>query len=258
MGEGFKRGRGGLNIQNFKVKGGTSEPEALKENLFWVNTDQKITGWIFSQTEPSNPYDGLVWFSTGSRSLAAFNALRKNTIQLCPISAHQYLSGAWTEKPAKCWQNGGWVDVSAPEYWLFKAGTGLQNGITGFTNATCTADKIYCEILYVDEDDGAKQIRPNETVDVTDYNKIVFSGVNCAFDGDGTPNNSHFCLFAGDVVLEVANPLTTGTATLSANATVSLDISQISGEVYFGASFQSSAAYSVRFKNFSIENIWLE
>lgn len=49
--EGFG-GSGGVSL-NFKVVGGTTEPSSPKKNTIWIDTDQKITGWEFSATEPS-------------------------------------------------------------------------------------------------------------------------------------------------------------------------------------------------------------
>lgn len=98
---------GGLN---FKVVGGTSAPASPKENTIWVNTSTKITGWVFSTTEPEAPAAGMVWFTTDKKSTAPFNALKKNNITVYPISAKQYVSGAWVDKTAKSYQNGAWVD----------------------------------------------------------------------------------------------------------------------------------------------------
>lgn len=53
---------------------------------------------------------GAVWIKTGASSNAAFNALKKNGIQVYPLSAKQYVSGAWVEKPAESWQDGAWVE----------------------------------------------------------------------------------------------------------------------------------------------------
>lgn len=98
-------GSGGLN---FKIVGGTSEPSNPRENTIWVNTDQKITSWIFSATEPKSPSEGLVWFKTGTYSPVAFNALKKNGVPVYPVNAKQYISGAWTAKTAKSYQYGTW------------------------------------------------------------------------------------------------------------------------------------------------------
>ena len=122
MGHGYKSGAGGASL-NFKVVAGTTEPTNPKENMIWVKTSNKITGWYFSATQPENMAEGEVWFTTGESSEFAFNALKKNTLQVYPVSAKQYVSGAWVDKEAKSWQGGEWVNWIPPNY-LFKAGFG--------------------------------------------------------------------------------------------------------------------------------------
>lgn len=51
---------------------------------------------------------GMVWISTGAFSSAEFNALKKNSIQVYPLSAKQYVSDAYVEKAAKIFRNGAW------------------------------------------------------------------------------------------------------------------------------------------------------
>lgn len=43
---------GGSNPLNFKVVGGTVQPDNPKENTIWINTDTEITSWDFSATQP--------------------------------------------------------------------------------------------------------------------------------------------------------------------------------------------------------------
>lgn len=63
--------------------------------------------WDVSFVEPA---DGVVWIQTGTASSASFNALKKNGIQVYPISAKQYIGGTWVDMTAKIYQNGTWVD----------------------------------------------------------------------------------------------------------------------------------------------------
>ena len=98
-------GGGGGGGLNFQVVGGTTAPSNPKENTIWINTTEKITSWIFSATEPQNPIPGMVWIRTGVSSPAEFNALKKNGIQVYPISAKQYVSGAWVNVTVKIYQD---------------------------------------------------------------------------------------------------------------------------------------------------------
>lgn len=102
-------GSGGSAGLNFKIIGATSMPSNPKENDIWVNTSDKITDWVFSVTQPTSA-TGRVWISVGTSSIVEFNALKKNGIQVYPISVKQYTNGAWKDVTAKSYQNGKWRD----------------------------------------------------------------------------------------------------------------------------------------------------
>lgn len=109
MAKGFKAGAGGGAALNFKVVG-NPQPEAPSENTIWVNTDVPIGAWYFNATQPENLNEGDVWFLTSTSSPAEFNALKKNGIQVYPMSAKQYVGGALVDVEAKSYQGGEWVD----------------------------------------------------------------------------------------------------------------------------------------------------
>lgn len=129
---------------NFKVVG-NPQPSNPSDNTIWVNTDVKITGWIFSATQPDNLTEGNVWISTGTSSPTAFNALQKNGIMVYPVSAKQYINGALVDKTAKTYQDGAWVDWIVYTY-LFKSGTGKVVEFTTKHQGNCsiavTTEKI--------------------------------------------------------------------------------------------------------------------
>lgn len=121
MGKGFKHGgAGGGSELGFRVISGTVAPAAPRENDIWVNTES-MTGWCFSAEEPEAA-EGLVWVTVGSSSGVAFNALRKNTLMVYPISAKQYTGGEWVARAAQSWQGGEWVS-----WWA--EGTLFENGV---------------------------------------------------------------------------------------------------------------------------------
>lgn len=131
MAKGFKQGAGGGASLNFKVVG-NPQPQNPKENTIWLNTDTKITGWIFSALQPSVMDDGYVWFPTSASSNAEFNALKKNVIQVYPSSAKQYIGGAWVYKEAKIYQGGAWIDFVTDVY-LWKNGVANEALTGGFS-----------------------------------------------------------------------------------------------------------------------------
>lgn len=113
---------------NFKVAGGTAAPADAGENTLWINTATAVTGWSISETAPETPAAGMVWICTGPSGTAAFNALRKNAIVICPVSARQYVSGAWVVKDAKIYQGGQWVDWTM---YLYNKGVEYVDPSTG-------------------------------------------------------------------------------------------------------------------------------
>lgn len=136
---------------NFEVIGGTSQPSSPKENTIWVNTSTPITNWMFSSTEPDSAEEGMVWFKVGTKSHVEFNALKKNAIQIYPMSTKQYINGAWKDAAPMIYHGSEWA------YWkdfLFSNGsqceeiTGgwldkdvLYSGDTG-TNSSINADSM--------------------------------------------------------------------------------------------------------------------
>lgn len=174
MAKGFKAGAGGGTALNFKVVG-NPQPESPKENTIWVNTDVPITGWYFAATRPENMAEGEVWFPTGKSSTVAFNALKKNGIQVCPLSAKQMVSGSLVDVEAKSYQGGAWVDWNR---YIFK--DGVLSEITGFTSVNGTV-AITNTIDFVTNSNAYAHWYSNERIDVTNIDKI-----NVTISDDGS------------------------------------------------------------------------
>lgn len=100
-------GGGGLN---FKLVGGLTQPTDPAENTIWVNTDFEVTGYVFSTAQPTDLTEGMIWVYTGTSSHVAFNALKKENIQVYPILAKQVISGALVDVEVQSYQNGEWVE----------------------------------------------------------------------------------------------------------------------------------------------------
>ena len=121
-------GGGGVNYQVV----GNPQPSNPKGNIIWINTNVKITGHYLQPTQPDNMQPGEVWISTGTTSLVTFNALKKNTVMVCPISAKQMQSGKLVDVTAKSWLNGKWVDWIT---YLFKNGKEYTELTGGWTTS---------------------------------------------------------------------------------------------------------------------------
>jgi hypothetical protein len=130
-------GGGGVAL-NFKVLAYATESAmnaaTPTENTIGIITTTPITSYVFSITQPTGSA-GMVWITTGTTSINEFNALKKNSIQVYPQAAKQYVSGAWVDKTAKSYMGGVWEEW-LPKNYLFKAGYGA---LVEFTvgNETC-------------------------------------------------------------------------------------------------------------------------
>lgn len=113
---------GGGVALNYKVVGGTSEPITTKLNTIWINTDAEITSWTFDVTEPENPTEGMVWFTTSTSSMAAFNILKKNAIYVYPTACHQYIDGAFVRREAFLWNGSEFLQFGFLREYLIEDG----------------------------------------------------------------------------------------------------------------------------------------
>ena len=98
-------GFGGEHPLNFRILGGSC-PETAKENTIWVDAGD-VKHWVFSSSQPEAAAEGTIWIATGPSSLTPFNALKRNTLMLQPLTAKRFSGGAWEEMDAKIY-HGGW------------------------------------------------------------------------------------------------------------------------------------------------------
>lgn len=242
--EGF--GGGGASL-NFKVVGCTTQPVSPTENTIWVNTSVAIPSWAFLATEPESPAAGMVWFPAGTSSQVAFNAIKKNQIQVYPESAKQYVDGAWVKKEASIYQAGQWVQFSTSEpnvVYLYNAGDTCAD----FSGGWATAAKA--------ENSGGKYagaptIKLNETnmvmtsysekeyrtgivvaintIDLTDYKTLTFVGKS----SHNTSNNTRLVIWSS-LGNYVDDNVLAQTALPTSNGTKTIDVSSISGRRKIG------------------------
>lgn len=224
---------GGLN---FKVVGGTSTPASPKENTIWVNTDAEISSWAFSATEPETPAAGMVWITTGKSSTAPFNALKKNNITVYPISAKQYVSGAWADKTAKIYQNGAWADwwngelyENGNQFTSVTGGWDIHNYITN-NRTLMAAEHKTDQMFFQAQNDYTVLMGIGNPVDLSDVNQIRITGkMNRVFYYNNAIYGLHMdVLKTKDMASKVAR------TSMLAEGMVdyTLDVSGLSGEHY--------------------------
>jgi hypothetical protein len=88
-----------------------------------VNTDTEITSYIFSNTIPSNPAAGMMWFNVDKVSPTPINALKQNSLYIYPTGCMQYIDSAWANKEVLLFQNDSWNSIRPLTLVLYDAGT---------------------------------------------------------------------------------------------------------------------------------------
>ena len=184
MSEAFLHGNGGGSGLNFKVVG-NPQPSSPAENTIWVNTDIPITSYVFSATEPTEPAEGMVWIKTDNSGPVEINALKKNQIQVYPVSVKQYVNGAWVDVVAKIYQDGTWKDLAL---WLFNSGdmcetvtggwvaTSIRNtgGDTAYTPTLEISDVLSISMPAGSSSNRRGSVAPkNNYIDFTNYSQLI-------------------------------------------------------------------------------------
>lgn len=233
-------GGGGLN---FNIVGSTTAPSSPKENMIWVNTEIPITSWSFSATEPSSPSEGMVWFHLALSSPVAFNASKKNTVMLYPVSASIYVAGSWVSKNVKSYQGDAWVDWWVPgtlfadgqsddvltggwASFAYSAGSGYTTKTVG---VNVSAEGISAELAGTGY--HSTFIGTNKKIDVSGYSTLRFEFSKAtATSGSGSVavrlySDAGYTTAVSGAVIDTSGNI---------NKTVEIDVSGLSGEYYIG------------------------
>lgn len=242
---------GGASL-NFKIVGGTVQPEKHSENTIWVNTDAKITDEVLSGVEPASPAEGSVWVETGTGGEIVFSAVKNKAIQIHPMSAKQYISGAWVEKTAQIFQGGEWKDWIDWSKWVVKDGMYKVNMVAEGKKY----DPSYSETTFtVTEEDGYILFSHGSysgmvywgLVDLTNANTLTiegdFSGINSSYRDD----------YNFTVWTEIGQYIPTNRVAYTdlTDTGAALDVSSLTGKHYVGFSVRHAGSEKVT-------NLWME
>lgn len=174
-GENGGSGTGGVGSAgeiNFAVVGGLEQPSNPVENTIWVYTSDEITSWVFGSQQPTSPVEGMVWFATVVDSNITFNAVKENELNIYPITAKQYIEGAFISKDASIYQEGQWR-----AWWngvVFNNGTDYVGGFT-INAGGATASVGNTIYIYRDRVDGSGSVKSNRPVYVRAYTSLKFT-----------------------------------------------------------------------------------
>lgn len=249
---------GGLN---FKVVG-NPQPANPKENTIWLNTDVDITGKYFQAEQPEEMVEGEVWISTGTASNVAFNALKKSTIMVYPLSAKQYVSGAWVDVNAMSYQDGSWHNIKN-EFIIYDSGSFGENPSGDIFDADCVDDgenvtSVSKQTSYMkwesvgDSTYALFYITPKISCAGFSTLKISLTNVSASLDEEGVrwglarETNAQTPKFVA--YEQVDSP--------SGNETISVDVSNVGSSSYYAAlraSTPDTTGFTAR-----VTKIWLE
>lgn len=232
-------GGGGASL-NFNIVG-NPQPNSPGENVIWIDTDNEIASWIFSATEPETAVEGMVWITTGTASTVAFNTMKKNCVMVYPLSAKQYIGGAWVDKTAKSYQNGAWMDW-APSLTLVPDPENAHS----WTKETVT----YGRSEATDNEDGTKTLMAGTatngtyfntstyqtTVDLTPYSVLKYKATVAT---SGTTGNNAARVGVGLIAEWDKTGTAFATLDLSGETIGEIDISALTGEHPVGMQAQS-------------------
>lgn len=250
---------------NFKIIGGTVQPENPMENTIWVDTDVDITGWEFSTTEPANPVPGMVWIYHSTTSSAKFNALKKNGITLNPWAARQYIDGAWVGKPAAIWKDGEWVSEWSP--YLCNRGdecvdfTGGWNTVawkvvsdaTGTESGqTFQIEKKEGYLYFSKTNDYGAVMHTVRAIDLTNVKAIHFKGEMSPTAKGNWVAFHVWTKIGGSNEYWATNSKASVQSTTAGKQGFVLDVSSLTGSYYLGFGIYSAAHY------IKLEDLYLE
>jgi hypothetical protein len=194
----------------------------------------------------------MVWISVGDSSSVAFNALKKNGIQVYPISAKQYVSSTWVDVTAKSRQGGEWVDWWNGELFdngnQFEAVTGGWEDKTGvYVSATTKVKATIGNTLRVEGtgSNNCSTITTKNKIDLSDFSAIKFNCVNykvlSGSGGIGAIHESESCNLLSDNI---------GSTNLSTAGECTIDVSTIDKECYISIGVNNARMTEV-------DRIWL-
>lgn len=249
MGIAFLHGNGGGSSgggsgAGLIIVGGTTRPAKPTQNMIWVNTDVEITSYVLSATEPENPVEGMVWITIGnSGGVKIVSPVSDEWITVYPLSAKQYVGGAWVDVEAKSYQGGEWVD------WimiLFDNGAVVPWTIRSENTGTCTIDtKITIDAL----SSRVAVVYPTDKIDVTNFKKLKATVKYLS----GNINESTFGAYIGvdDVIsTSMRSWEATFTSEDKTETNFEVNISNVIGERYI-----QLGCYGVKYE---CTKLWLE
>lgn len=204
---------------------------------------------------------GQVWIATGTSSDSKFNALKKNGIVVCPLTAKQYVSGVWAYKDAFIYQAGAWKKLGL---YLYNNGNDYTDKTGGWTTSTpptyqsagmsANSANNCLEISKIGKPTGswpALGWKTNWRIDFSGYSSLHFSYI-----AEGTASvytEIHFTVL--DDSSGSFNYIANKTVNVGNQGELILDVKNISaGKVFF---YICDSTYEDNKINLRVSEVWL-
>lgn len=211
---------------------------------FGVTTSGQSTTYTNIRiTEKERTFDeGAVWISTGNFSPVEFNALKKNSLQVYPVSAKQYVGGIWVSKDVKSYQSGKWVSwVPAGALYYYGNECVAESGgwnARGWSYSSSVSDGVTPVITNLDDHmkievlgnayftAGAVEVKTDQNLTNVNSITIDFEMTIASYFVDLIVINRYQTYMEDRVAIKRLGDNHTGTFT---RRTATLDVSKLSG-----------------------------
>lgn len=238
--------------KEYCVRGSTGEAvpgwyKGIKLCVFISNDIYPIGSWAGQGTAIWMTWgsyyhkEGTVWIQTGTTSPVAMNVLKKNSIQVCPLNAKQYVGGAWVAKEAKTYQGGAWVDWIHTDIAKIYNLTEVRENGTGGATVVVGKEIVLTSTSGDSSSQGYVAFYSEEKIDVTNCKTLTFKGFRSSFGqgflvGFRTGNTRywHWGEHGNDIIASAKVDTT--------EKTYNVDISSLSGSYYFFINFAGEAS----------------
>lgn len=224
-------------------------PEGARKARISFCKNTSVGADVFAVLAGSYASEGTVWIITGKSSPVAFSATKKNPVMVYPISARQYVGGAWVDVTTMSYQKGRWVPWMT---YFYRAGDECT-GITGGWKRLYYNSQ-YGDITVSKNADNMTFSKPAScSVVYGTANKIDFTGktklhMECVRSGSG---GLHFDLYENPSTgPTVANYIITNTT----RQVITLDVSNVNVPCYVTIYFCSPNNTA----GLTIYNVWAE
>ena len=227
-------GVAGIERAEIQFYGYTFGGGSVKDNTVWIDTTTPISSYAFSADEPESPAEGMVWIKTASESTTPINVDKKNAVILYPQTAQQYVSGAWVGKTAQVYTDGAWHELWDGYYYklgeVYEAITGgyettVSDNTGGTNNGLLTFNSNNMVLSPVSTSkQGGNLAYSVKAIDVSNVNTLVFDCHADGTDSCGVGVATQKGVWGGAVASKSVNN--------TARANVSVDVSNVTGEVY--------------------------